>query len=114
VFGTRTLRERNRFFIPIIRIPLAYDQSSLCLLDEFLLQAYDSFEGTDRHISNFSLPAMTALTQKLTSLYFAYAPEFRVSAYGGCRDEALNNLAEQIRQAEDATGEGRNGNHAER
>jgi hypothetical protein len=35
-----------------------------------------------------------------------------VSAYGGCRDEALNNLTEQIRQAEDATGEERNSTDA--
>ena len=36
------------------------------------------------------------VTRKITSLYVAYAPEFDVSAYGGCRDEALNNLAIEI------------------
>ena len=41
---------------------------------------------------------MPAITLKLQSLYFAYAPDFNVSAYGGCRDEALNNLADEIRQ----------------
>lgn len=41
---------------------------------------------------------ITSITQKITNLYVAFAPEFRVSAYGGCRDEALNNLTEQIRQ----------------
>jgi len=39
----------------------------------------------------------TTLTRKITSIYVAYAPEFNVSAYGGCRDEALNNLADEIR-----------------
>jgi hypothetical protein len=53
---------------------------------------------------------MTTFTHKITSLYVAYAPEFEVSAYGGCRDEALNNLAHEIRQrqgAAEATGEER-------
>ena len=47
------------------------------------------------------------LTRKITSLYVAYAPEFDVSAYGGCREEALNNLTDQLRQhgAVEATGE---------
>ena len=38
------------------------------------------------------------LTFKITSLYVAYAPEFDVSAYGACQDEALNNLTDAIRQ----------------
>jgi len=55
---------------------------------------------------------MTAqtLTFKAQSLYVAYAPDFDVSAYGGCRDEALNNLADVISQrqvAGEATGEER-------
>ena len=41
---------------------------------------------------------MTTFTQKITSLYVACAPEFNVSAYGGCRDEALNNLIDEIRE----------------
>jgi len=41
---------------------------------------------------------MTTLTLKITSLYVAYAPELNVSAYGACRDEALNNLADEIRE----------------
>jgi hypothetical protein len=40
----------------------------------------------------------TTLTLKITSLYVAYAPELGVSAYGSCRDEALNNLADEIGQ----------------
>jgi hypothetical protein len=40
-----------------------------------------------------------ALTFKAQTLYVAYAPEFRVSAYGGCRDEALNNLADEISES---------------
>ena len=43
---------------------------------------------------------MTTITLKQQSLYFAYAPEFDVSAYGGCQDEALNNLTDEIRQRE--------------
>lgn len=39
---------------------------------------------------------MSTITCKITSLYIAYAPEFDVSAYGGCRDEALNNLSDEI------------------
>jgi hypothetical protein len=53
---------------------------------------------------------MTTFTHKITSLYVAYAPEFEVSAYGGCRDEALNNLADEIREqqvAAEAIGEER-------
>jgi hypothetical protein len=40
---------------------------------------------------------MTTFTLKITSLYVAYAPELNVSAYGGCRDEALNNLTDELR-----------------
>jgi hypothetical protein len=53
---------------------------------------------------------ITTFTQKITSLYVAYAPDFGVSAYGGCRDEALNNLTDEIRQhqgAEEKTGKER-------
>jgi hypothetical protein len=42
----------------------------------------------------------TTLTLKQETLYVAYAPEFDVSAYGGCRDEALNNLSDEVRQRE--------------
>ena len=50
--------------------------------------------------------SITTLTQRITSLYVAYAPDFDVSAYGGCRDEALNNLADELRQhgAAESTG----------
>jgi len=54
---------------------------------------------------------MTTFTHKIKSLYVAFAPEFDVSAYGVCRDEALNNLADEIRQrhgAAEAAGEERN------
>jgi hypothetical protein len=40
--------------------------------------------------------ATQALTFKAQGLYGAYAPEFGVSAFGGCRDEALNNLTDEI------------------
>jgi hypothetical protein len=38
------------------------------------------------------------VTTKVTSIYAAYAPEFDLTAWGGCQDEALNNLAEAIRE----------------
>jgi hypothetical protein len=53
------------------------------------------------------MSTMTTLTHKITSLYVAYAPEFDVAAYGGCQDEALNNLTDELRQqraAGEATG----------
>jgi len=40
---------------------------------------------------------MNTFTTKICRLYVAYAPEFDVSAYGVCRDDALNNLADEIR-----------------
>lgn len=54
--------------------------------------------------------SVTTLTQRITSLYVAYAPDFNVSAYGSCRDEALNNLTDELRQhqgAGEATGDER-------
>jgi hypothetical protein len=50
----------------------------------------------------------TTLTRKITSIYVAYAPAFGVSAWGACQDEALNNLADEIRlrAAELGTGDG--------
>jgi hypothetical protein len=53
----------------------------------------------------------TTLTLKQETLYVAYAPEFDVSAYGGCRDEALNNLSNELRQqhkAGESTGDEKN------
>lgn len=46
---------------------------------------------------HFKISFMNTLTLKISSLYVAYAPEFDVSAYGVCRDDALNNLADEIR-----------------
>jgi hypothetical protein len=40
----------------------------------------------------------TTFTLKQDTLYVAYAPHFDVAAYGSCRDEALNNLADELRQ----------------
>ena len=47
---------------------------------------------------------MTTLTIKQGTLYGAYAPEFDVSAWGNCQDEALNNLTDQLRE-QNAVGE---------
>ncbi len=55
--------------------------------------------------------SMTTFTQRITSLYVAYAPDFDVSAYGACEDEALNNLTDELRLHQggaEATGEERN------
>ena len=41
---------------------------------------------------------MTTITRKLDTLYGAYSAEFDLATYGSCRDEALNNLAEEIIQ----------------
>ncbi len=52
----------------------------------------------------------TPLTFKAQTLYVAYAPEFELAAYGGCRDEALNNLSDELRRqhrAGERTGEER-------
>ena len=48
-------------------------------------------------------PTLTILTRKLDTLYGAYAPEFDVCSYGTCHDEAINNLAEEIRSIRGAT-----------
>ena len=42
---------------------------------------------------------MTVHTRKLPTfaLYTAYADEFGLAAFGSCRDEALNNLTEELR-----------------
>jgi hypothetical protein len=50
---------------------------------------------------------MTIHTRKLQTfaLYTAYTDEFGVTAFGHCRDEAINNLADEIR-ARQAAGQG--------
>jgi hypothetical protein len=40
---------------------------------------------------------LSMLTAKTDTLYFACSPEIGVVSYGGCRDEALNNLQDEIR-----------------
>lgn len=49
---------------------------------------------------------MTIHTQKLLqfALYAAHADEFGVTVFGSCRDEALNNLADEL-AARQAVGE---------
>jgi len=39
---------------------------------------------------------MTTLTLKLDTLYVACWPELGLLSYGHCRDEALNNLADDL------------------
>ena len=49
------------------------------------------------------------LTFKIQSLYCAYAPDFDVCSFGGCFEEALNSLHEQmkaLRLSANVTGEG--------
>src|SRR5258706_16451480 len=61
-------------------------------------------------ILNPSAP-MTTLTLKLDTLYAACSPELGVLSFGGCRDEALNNLTDEIRlrhkETESTTGDGK-------
>ena len=40
--------------------------------------------------------SITTMTCKIKTMYVAYAPQFDVCAYGTCRDEALNNLADEL------------------
>ena len=42
---------------------------------------------------------VTSITiiRRIPGFYVAYAPEFDLGACGNCRDEALNNLTEEIR-----------------
>ena len=40
---------------------------------------------------------ISILTIKTESLYCACSPEWGVVSYGNCRDEALNNLTDEIR-----------------
>lgn len=46
----------------------------------------------------------TTLTFKLDTLYAACSVDFGVVSYGHCQDEALNNLADELRQR-DGVGE---------
>ena len=54
---------------------------------------------------------MITLTLKIGTLYAAFSPELGVLSFGGCRDEALNNLTDEIRlhfkNAQGATGDER-------
>lgn len=40
---------------------------------------------------------LSILTTKTESLYCACSPEWGLISFGGCRDEALNNLQDEIR-----------------
>jgi len=46
---------------------------------------------------------MTAFTLKLDTLYAACVPSIGVVCYGHCEDEALNNLADEIRRTRHST-----------
>jgi hypothetical protein len=45
---------------------------------------------------------MSTLTLKIATLYAACSPDFGVVSYGGCQDEALNNLTDEIRDRQGA------------
>ena len=49
---------------------------------------------------------LSTITSKTESLYCACSPEWGVISYGGCRDEALNNLADEVRLCEQNTADG--------
>jgi hypothetical protein len=40
----------------------------------------------------------TTIITKQETLYGAYAPDFGVTAWGHCRDEALNNLSSELQR----------------
>ena len=45
-------------------------------------------------------------TAKTESFYTACSPELAVITYGECRDEAVNNLRDEVRVRDQAAGEG--------
>ena len=47
------------------------------------------------------------LTAKTETFYTACSPELAVITYGECRDEAVNNLRDEVRIRDQATGEER-------
>ena len=48
---------------------------------------------------------LSILTLKTESLYCACSPELDIVSYGGCLDEALNNLQDEIRLNQSAPAE---------
>ena len=46
---------------------------------------------------------ISIFTTKTESLYCACSPEWGVISYGGCQDEALNNLTDEVRLREQET-----------
>jgi len=46
---------------------------------------------------------LSILTVKTESLYCACSPELDIVSYGACRDEALNNLQDEIRLNQSVT-----------
>lgn len=53
----------------------------------------------------FHIDALCPPSPSNKPLYIAYAPEFGVSAYGGRRDEALNDLSDEIAEHQQSRGE---------
>ena len=52
--------------------------------------------GDELFTINYAPMSIPTMTRKIKTMYVAYAPEFDVSAYGTCQDEALNNLADEL------------------
>jgi len=51
------------------------------------------------------MPA-TPITLKVSTVYVAFSPELGLVSYGGCRDEALNNLQDALRERKRPTDQG--------
>jgi hypothetical protein len=51
------------------------------------------------------LTSMTTVTLKTESLYCACSPELGLVSYGQCRDEAINNLLDEVRVLAGKVGE---------
>jgi hypothetical protein len=56
--------------------------------------------------------ATATIIQKSATLYFAWAPDAGVFSYGGCFEEAVNSLTEELKaRALPLTGEERKSGH---
>ena len=45
------------------------------------------------------------ITMKIQGLYFAFAPDVGVCSYGGCLEEAVNSLTDELRSERAGTGQ---------
>jgi hypothetical protein len=82
----------------IRHFPLASCVTLKAARSRFLTDSRGTAMMLVQRIKSAAAMTIATFTDKITTLYVAYAPEFDVSAWGACRDEALNNLAAEIHQ----------------